>query len=355
MKSRLILLVILILLFTQGIARPKNRATIKDEIWGESDGKVVKLFTLTNKNGMTLKVTNYGATLTYLSAPDKNGVFENVVLGFDSLKQCVADRGQHGKTIGRVANRIGGAQFTLNGITYKLTANNGANSIHGGPNGFSKQVFDVDKFYANADSAVVSLRYISADMEEGFPGKLTLYLNYVLTKNNEVKLEYKAVTDKPTVVNFTNHTYFNLTGSGSSISDHRLKILADSITPLGSDRLPTGSLVSVKGTIYDFIQASNVREKLEPAVRGYDINYKLRKTGTNLALAAEVISPANGRLLEAFTTEPGMQLFTINNAICLEMQHFPDSPNKPKFPSVVLNPGETYRQVTVYKFSVTRP
>lgn len=332
-----------------------QKSSVKEETWGELEGKSVKLFTLTNKNGVTLKVSNYGSTITYLSVPNKDGAFENVVIGFDSLKQCIADRGQHGKTIGRFANRIGGAQFTLNGVTYKLTANNGANFIHGGTNGFSKQIFEVDNFFAKKDSAVVSLHYTSADMEEGFPGKLTLSLDFILTAKNEVKLVYKAVSDKPTVVNFTNHAYFNLTGSGSPISNHMLKIYADSITPLGSDRLPTGILSSVKGSIFDFTEQSNVREKLEPAARGYDINYKLRKKENEITLAAEVFCPSNGRLLEAFTTEPGMQLFTISNAICLEMQHFPDSPNKPRFPSVVLNPGETYRQATIYKFSVVRP
>jgi aldose 1-epimerase len=216
-------------------------------------------------------------------------------------------------------------------------------------------VFDIDTTYSNADSAVVSLHYTSVDMEEGFPGNLTLYLNYVLTGENEIKLEYKAITDKPTVVNFTNHSYFNLSGSQGLILDHQIKIISDSITELGKDGLPTGLLASVAGTTYDFLQKHKIREKLNPAAWGYDINYKLRKDGNELALAAEVSEPVSGRLLSAYSTEPGMQFFTTKNAICLEMQHFPDSPNKPQFPSVVLNPGETYRQVTIYKFSVVRP
>jgi aldose 1-epimerase len=192
-------------------------------------------------------------------------------------------------------------------------------------------------------------------MEEGFPGKLTLYLKYVLTGDNEIMLEYKAETDKPTVVNFTNHSYFNLTGSKESIEDHHVRIMADSITPLGSDRLPSGLLSAVAGTTYDFTQSHKVREKLDSTARGYDINYKLRKKGNEMALAAVVFDRVNGRLLEAFTTEPGMQLFTTKNAICLEMQHFPDSPNKPQFPNVILNPGDIYRQVTTYKFSTVKP
>lgn len=334
--------------------RLSNKSTVQEELWGESNEKVVKLFTLTNKNGVVIKVTNYGATLTYVSVPDKNGVFENVVLGFDSLKNYQENLSPRGKTIGRFANRIRGAQFTLNGTTYPLTANNGMNTIHGGAKGFSSQVFEVDTTYSTEDSSVVSMHYTSADLEEGFPGNLTLYLNYVLTGENEIKLEYKAETDKPTVVNFTNHSFFNLTGTGDAISDHVVKIIADSITPLNSEQLPIGFLAPVAGTSFDFIQSHKIKDKLESTDRGYNMNYKLRKNGNELALAAVVSDSENGRLLEAYTTEPGMQLYTTNNAICLEMQHFPDSPNKPNFPTTVLNPEELYRQVTVYKFSLLR-
>jgi aldose 1-epimerase len=335
-------------------SQTKKNSVVTDEPWGKFKGKEVKLFTMTNKNGMTIKVTNYGATLTYVSVPDRNGTFGNVVIGFDSLNNYLNDFGQHGKTIGRFANRIGGAKFSLNGISYKLTANNGPNSLHGGPNGFSNQVFEVDSTYTGIDSSVVALHYSSADMEEGFPGNLTLYLKYVLTGDNEIRLEYRAETNRPTVVNFTNHSYFNLTGAKNSILDHQLRIMADSIITLRPDRLPTGSFSSVAGTTYDFIQKHKVGEKLDPNARGYDITYKLRKQSNELALVADVYEPVSGRLLEAYTTEPGMQLFTMQNAICLEMQHFPDSPNQPQFPSVVLNPGEKYKQVTIYKFSIIK-
>jgi aldose 1-epimerase len=347
-------------------------STIAEEIWGESNGKTVKLFTLTNKNGMMIKVTNYGATLTYVSVPDKNGVFENVVLGFDSLQEYQVERVYHGKTIGRYANRIGGAQFTLNGTTYKLNPMQGGNTIHGGPNGFSKQVFTIDTIYANIDSAVVALHYTSPDMEEGYPGTLTLSINYVLTGDNEIKLEYEAVTDKSTVVSFTNHSYFNLTGGKTSVLDHIIKIVADSITPIGSDKIPTGEILPVAGTEYDFTESHKLGEKIVQSDNGYDINYKLRKNRNELSLAAEVFDPVSGRLLQAYTTEPGMQFnsasFSRNQkadhggaeypeplSMCFEMQHFPDSPNKPQFPSTVLNPGEKYRQLTIYKFSIIKP
>ena len=325
-------------------------STISEETWGVVDGKEVKHFTLTNRNGVELKITNYGGTINSISTPDKDGVIENVVIGYNTLQENIEDH-SHGKTIGRFVNRIGGAQFTLNGTTYKLTANNGPNSIHGGIKGFAHQVFDIDSTYANADSAVVSLHYTSADMEEGFPGELTLFLNFILNTDNEVKLDYKAVTNKPTVVNFTNHVYFNLTGSGDTILDNQLKILADSITEMAVDNLPTGKIIPVAETTFDFTKSAKIGEKKEPNSRGYDINYKLRKKGNEMTKAAEVIDSKSGRILEAYTTEPGMQLFTKANSICLEMQHFPDSPNHPNFPSVVLNPGETYKQTTIYKFS----
>lgn len=329
-----------------------QQVSVKRVPWGEVNGKEVALFTLTNISGMKIKVTNYGGTLVSVLAPDKNGTFENVVIGFDSLKQYQETRGQHGRTIGRFANRIGGAQFNLNGTTYKLAANNGPNTLHGGANGFSSRVFEIDSVYSNADSSIVALHYTSADMEEGFPGKLTLQLRYILTGENEVKIDYKAVTDKPTVVNFTNHSYFNLTGEGESILDNLLQIESDYITTMGPDQLPTGQLELVKGTNYDFLERHSIGQNIDSDFRGYDINYKLRNVSKEPSLAATVVDFGSGRVLEAYTTEPGMQLYTRRNSICLEMQHFPDSPHHPNFPSVVLNPEETYRQTTIYKFSV---
>lgn len=351
--------------------KPKQEAatSIEDKIWGESGGKVVRLLTLTNKNGMVIKVTNYGGILTYVSVPDKNQAFENVVLGFDSLQRYLDENQNFGATIGRFANRIAKAQFTLNDSTYQLNANNGVNTLHGGPMGFNKQVFNIDTLYSVADSAVVVLSYLSADMEEGYPGNLKTKVTFVLTGNNEVKLMYEAETDKPTVINLTNHSYFNLTAGKETILGHELVLVADSITPTDSTLIPTGILTPVAGTAFDFTTAHKIGERIAQIPGGYDINYQLRKSGNELSLAAEVYEPVSGRLLQTYTTEPGIQVYTGNfldgsitgyNGInykqhfglCLETQHFPDSPNQPQFPDVVLNPGEKYSTVTVYKFSV---
>lgn len=350
--------------------KPKQEtaSAVKDMIWGESGGKVIKLFTLTNKNGMTIKITNYGGTLTYVSVPDKNGTFENVVLGFDSLKQYMGNHPNFGTIVGRYANRIGGARFVLDGITYNLTPNDGVNTLHGGLNGFQKHVFNIDTTYSTLDSSVVVFSYASADMEEGFPGLLNMQVKYVLTGNNEIMIAYEAETDKPTVVNLTNHSYFNLTACKESILNHELTLVSDSITPTDSTLIPTGVLSAVAGTPFDFNTPHKIGERIDQVPGGYDINYKLRKQGNELALAAEVYDPVSGRLMQTYTTEPGIQFYsgnflngiftgyngiqyTIHYGLCLETQHFPDSPNKPQFPSVVLRPGEKYRHLTVYKFS----
>jgi aldose 1-epimerase len=369
MKRIAFCLFILTLCFSGCKSQPARVSTIEDKIWGEFGGKVVRLFTLTNKNGMTIKVTNYGATLTYVSVPDKNGTFENVVLGFDSLKGYLGMNPLFGATVGRFANRIGGAKFSLYGTTYKLNAMGGSVAMHGGLKGFSRQVFEVDTAYSTLDSAVVVLRYTSPDMEEGYPGTLNFQMTYVLTGNNEVKLEYLAETDKPTVVNFTNHSYFNLTGCKDPVLNHELRLVADSITLTDNLQVPTGVLSPVAGTPFDFTQTRKIGEKIAEVAPGYDINYKLRKRNDELSLVAEVFEPVSGRRLMAYTTEPGVQFYTGNSlsdritghngmkygkyfGLCLEMQHFPDSPNKPQFPSVVLNPDDQYRQTTIYKFSV---
>jgi aldose 1-epimerase len=332
----------------------KTATSVSSQDWGQVNGKDIKLFTLRNSNRMELKVTNYGGTITGIMVPDLNDSVKNVTIGNDSLQSCINDRGYHGKTTGRYHNRIGNAQFTLNGVTYKLTPNNGANLLHGGKSGFSNQVFDIDSVWSAGDSAVVALRYFSPDMEEGFPGNLTLSVKFVLTSDNEVEIFYEAVTDKPTVAAFSNHSYFNLTGFQGSVLDHRVRINANSITETPAGGIPTGNLTPVAGTMYDFRTPATLREKLSANSRGYDINYVLNKQPGKFEWAAELYDPASGRLLEAYTTEPGLQLFTMQNSVCMEAQHFPDSPNKPEFPGVVLSPGEKYRQFTVYKFSVVR-
>jgi aldose 1-epimerase len=368
MKTILMFLPLLGLLMTGCGMNSSFTPSVTEDNWGWQDGKAVKLFTLTNQNGVVLQVTNYGATITYLSTPDREGNFEPVVLGFDSLSNYVAVRGGYGSVIGRYANRIGGAHITLNGEKYLLTANNRGNTMHGGNKGFNKQVFDIDTAYIAGDSVKVAFEYMSPDLEEGFPGNLLLKITYILTGENEVILDYEATTDKPTVVNLTNHAYFNIGGCHGPVLDHNLMIASDSICEVDSTGLATGRLLPVEGSAWDFNQARPVGSRIEEVKTGYDNNYKLRREGDGLILAAEVYDPVSGRVLEAYTTEPGMQLYTANSdrqytghggvqfgrhyGICLEMQHFPDSPNHPNFPDVVLNPQDTYRQTTVYKFSV---
>lgn len=329
--------------------------------------ETVELFRMENKNGMVVKVTNYAASLTYVSAPDREGNFEPVVLGFDSVSSYLGRHPKLGATVGRFANRIKNAEFHLGNQVYHLEKNNKEHSIHGGTKGFNRQVFETDTFYVAQDTAIVVFKYRSEDLEGGFPGTLDFSVAYKLTDHNEVILEYAASTDKPTVVNFTNHSYFNLAGCKASVLNHLYKIEADSVTPVDSAGIPTGELMPVVGTEYDFTTLRNVEEWVRKSGKGYDINYKLNKCPPSPELAATVVEPASGRVLKAYTTEPGMQFYIPNSTMdylaghgnrkygkyygfCLEMQHFPDSPNKPHFPTTVLLPGETYRQVTVYRF-----
>jgi len=351
--------------------KPKEAmvSPISEITWGKDGGKTIKLFTLTNKNGMEVKISNFGAVINSIVVPDRNGKMENIVLGFDSLKSYQGMHPYFGSLVGRYGNRIALGKFSLNGNNYTLAVNNGVNHLHGGIKGFNKQVFQIDTTYSTPDSSVIGLSYLSPDMEEGYPGNLKLKVNYVLTNNNEIKIEYEAETDKPTVLNITNHSYFNLTACKENILNHELVLMADSITPTDTTLIPTGILAPVAGTPFDFTIAHKIGERIDQVPGGYDINYKLRNKTGQLVQAAEVYEPASGRVLQAFTSEPGVQFYTGNfldgsltgfNGIkyqqhygfCLEAQHFPDSPNKPQFPSVVLNPGEKYTQLTVYKFSV---
>jgi aldose 1-epimerase len=316
---------------------------------------------------MEIRVTDFGATLTYVSVPDKRGVFEDVVLGFDSINRYLAGHPMFGSVIGRYANRIGGAGFTLNGVKYNLAKNSGINSIHGGRMGFDKKIFHIDTLVSGVDSAAVKFSCFSSDMEEGYPGNLKLTVTYVLTAKNEIKIRYEAVTDKPTVVNFTNHSYFNLNACKANVLNHELLMYADSITPTDQTLIPTGKLEPVNGTPYDFTFCHKIGDRISEIRNGYDMNYKLRKKDKELSLAAEVYEPNSGRVMKVYTTEPGVQLYTANYlsgikgihevsyqrhfGLCFEAQHFPDSPNKPQFPNVILNPGDVYRQLTVYRFT----
>ncbi len=356
------------ILFLAACAKKEDKPSVKKDTWGQADGKEISLYTLTNKNGMVVKITNWGSRVTSIIVPDKNGKFENVVLGFDSLKSYIGENPHFGSIVGRFGNRIAKGKFSLNGTEYTLAINNGPNSLHGGLKGFDRQVWDASEI-SSADSVGLSLTYMSKDMEEGYPGTLTLKVTYMLTNNNEIKISYEAATDKATVLNVTNHSYFNLSGAKENILNHELTLFADSITPTDTTLIPTGVIAPVAATAFDFTTAHKIGERIEKVPGGYDINYKLRKQNTELSLAAEVYEPTSGRLLQTYTTEPGIQFYSGNFldgsltgiggakydkhfGMCLETQHFPDSPNQPKFPSVVLNPGKKYTQLTIYKFSI---
>jgi aldose 1-epimerase len=365
-KSSLILFTFLVLVSCT--SKKDQKPSISKEAWGTADGKDVSLFTLTNKNGMLIKISSRGGAITTILVPDKAGKFENVVIGFDDLKSYQSGHPYFGSIVGRYGNRIAKGKFSLNGTEYTLAINNAPNHLHGGNKGFDKQVWDADGGFATADSAGLTLTYLSKDMEEGYPGNLKLKVNYVLTNDNEIKIRYEAETDKATVLNPTNHSYFNLSSFKETILNHELVLFSDSVTPTDSTLIPIGVQLFVKGTAFDFTTAHKIGERISKVPGGYDNNYKLRKKDNELSLAAEVYEPVSGRLLQAYTTEPGIQFYTGNfldgtykghdgvkyekyAGLCLEAQHFPDSPNQPKFPSVVLNPGQKYNQLTVYKFS----
>ena len=339
-------------------------------VWGEADGKKVFLYTLKNKTGSEVKITNYGGTVTSWITPDKNGQKSSIVLGFNELDGYLKKPPYFGATIGRYGNRIGDATFSLDGNRYQLAANNGKNHLHGGNKGFDKVVWDVE---GTPDStASLTLSYLSRDGEEGYPGNLKTTVTYTLTDENKLIIEYNAVTDKATPVNLTNHSYFNLTGDATrSILDHSLQIDADRYTPVDSTLIPTGELKSVQGTPFDFTKPHKIGERIQLVKGGYDHNFVLNRKDEALKLAATLTDAFSGRKLEVWTMEPGLQFYSGNfldgtiktdegkpinqhSALCLETQHFPDSPNKPAFPSTILKPGEKYHTVTVYKVSVEK-
>ena len=347
---------------------------MKKELWGRVDNKDVYLFTLENKNGMKATITNYGGILTSLYAPDTDGTFGDVVLGFDSLSGYTSDYYVNhcpyfGALIGRYGNRIANGEFKLNGKLYKLPKNDGVNTLHGGTKGFDKVVWDADTVSTDEGPAV-KLKYLSKDGEEGFPGDLNVTVEYTLTNNNELKIHYEATTDKPTVVNLTHHSYFNLSGQGNgNILNEELMLNADKYTPVNSRLIPTGEIKDVAGTPFDFRKPEAIGARIDKVPGGYDHNFVLNDPGTGIRLAAKVYDPASKREMEVYTDQPGVQFYTGNfldgtltgkdgkkydkhYAFCLETQHFPDSPNEPKFPSTVLNPGSTYNTTTIYKFSV---
>jgi aldose 1-epimerase len=342
------------------------------------DGTAVEAITLRASPGITATIITYGATLQALSVPDRAGRSADVVLGYDDLLGYVERPQYFGATVGRYANRIAGAKFTLDGKTYSLAANNGPNALHGGKQGFDKVVWTVGEV-KSGPGASVTLHYVSADGEEGYPGELEVSVTYALDEHQTLTTRYEATTTKPTVVNLTNHSLFNLAGvtSARSILDQRLMVAADEYTPVDTTLIPTGELRSVAGTPFDFRKSALIGARIRDASdaqiaigRGYDHNFVLRGGATDTPkLAARVEDPVSGRVVELFTTEPGVQVYTGNfldgtttgkghvvyrqgDGLALEPQKFPDSPNRAAFPSARLNPGETYRQTSYYRFSV---
>ena len=349
----------------------KSGITTSD--WGERDGKKVSLYTLTNASGTQVKITNYGGIVTSWTTPDRSGKMSDIVLGFNDLKGYLNKPPYFGALVGRYGNRIAAGKFTLDGKTYTLATNNGKNALHGGEKGFDKVVWD-----ATADSGgtpALTLHYMSKDGEEGYPGNLHVTVKYTLTNDNELGIEYTATTDKATPVNLTNHSYFNLTGDvANTILDHSLMIDADRYTPVDATLIPTGELKSVAGTPFDFRQPHKIGERIrqvggDPV--GYDHNFVLNGGKTALRRVATVSDSLSGRTLEVYTEEPGVQFYSGNfldgsvktsdgrpiskhAALCLETQHFPNSPNEPSFPTTILQPGATYHTVTKYKVSVAQ-
>lgn len=331
------------------------------------------LYTLTNAAGLAVKITNYGAIVVSLMAADRQGQSADVVLGLDSLEQYLDRNPYYGAVCGRYANRIANGRFVLDGVEYRLATNNGPNALHGGKKGFDKVLWQ-EQAVTSPDGAAVKMSYLSPDGEEGYPGNLATTITYTWTDKNELRLDYHAQTDRPTVVNLTNHSYFNLCGQGvGNILEHEVTLNAGHFTPVSDKLIPTGQIQSVRGTPLDFTSPRRIGERIDQDDQqlkfagGYDHNFVLDKKAGELSRAATVYELASGRVMEVLTTEPGIQLYTGNflrqdpgkgglayrnrHALCLETQHFPDSPNQPQFPTTVLRPGETYRQTTIYKFS----
>lgn len=341
-----------------------------------TDGKLTKLYVLKNKKGLEATFTNFGQRLVSLMVPDRTGVFEDVVLGFPNLESYKTIKGSYfGAIIGRYANRIANGTCHVDGEVLKLAINNGKNHIHGGTKGFNNMVWEVNYYSANE----IEFYRTSPDMEEGYPGNLNVRVCYTLTDDNELKIDYFATTDKSTIVNLTNHSFFNLAGEGSgNVNNHLLYINADSFTPINENSIPTGKVETVKGTPFDFTTEKRIGQELEfeneqlNLAGGYDHNFVLNETPKNadgLVFAAKVTEPLSGRVMEVYTTEPGIQFYESNfldgsligksgkpynfrGALCLETQHFPNSPNQANFPSTVLKPNLTYKSSSVYRFKI---
>jgi aldose 1-epimerase len=354
-------------------AHAAEKPSISKAFFGETEGQKIYQYTLKNSSGMLVKVINYGGSITDIITPDKNGEPGSVVLGFDSLKSYTGGMNAlMGACVGRVANRISNKKFTLDGKEYILTSN-----IHGGLQGFNKKIWKIEELSGSKEVAL-KMTYFSKDGEEGFPGNLNVTIIYTLTNNNELKINYTATTDKATPVVLTNHTYFNLSaGKEDKALNTELTILADRFLEATPGPFPTGNMTDVKGTPFDFTKPEKIGKRIADKyeqltmVNGYDLTYVLRNQTGRLALAASAYEPLSGREMQVYTTEPGLVFYsgnylsekvigrgekpsTKNGAFCLETQHFPDSPNQPKFPNTILRPGETFTSQTIYKFSVRK-
>jgi aldose 1-epimerase len=360
-----------------------GKMEVKKEFFGKTkDGQEVFAYILKNKNGIEVKIINYGATVVSLTAPDRNGKFEDVVLGYDNLEDYENDKSYFGAIVGRYGNRIGKGKFKLDGKEYQLSINNGENHLHGGTNGFNKKVWIVvgtsdDKYFELMGGSFVTMKYVSIDGEEGYPGNVELTVNYTLTKDNEISINYTALSDKNTIINPTHHSYFNLTGDpNKTILDHELMLDADKFTPVDKGLIPTGKFTDVANTPMDFRKPTKIGERINENYEqlkfglGYDHNWVLNKHQELLPKIASLYESNSGRFMEVWTNQPGIQFYSGNfldgkvngkngvmyqyrTGLCLETQHFPDSPNKQDWPTTVLKASRTlpYRQTTIYKFS----
>lgn len=346
------------------------KMSIMKENWGKVNNKDVFLYSLKNKNGVVVKITNYGGIITSILVPDAKGKMGDIVLGYDSLKGYLTTTPYFGAIVGRYANRIAKGTFKLEKKVYKLAINNGNNSLHGGLKGFDKMVWDAKEINDSTGVGLV-LTYMSKDGEEGYPGNLDVTVTYLLNPSDKLKITIEARTDKPTPVNLCNHTYFNLGEANTTVLGHRLKINANRYTVVNDELIPTGELRPVKGTPMDFTGFHSIGERIGQVKGGYDHNYVLIKKEKELSLAATIEDPMSGREISVLTTQPGVQFYSGNfldgtikgkegkvykqhYGMCLETQHFPDSPNQPAFPNTILRPGDKFKEITVYKFGVNQ-
>ena len=350
------------------IAEDRQMGVTQSDFGKTHEGKSVELYTLTNSHGLSAKIMTYGATLVELNVPDRDGKLANVNLCFSKVTDYQDRSPFFGATAGRYANRIDKAKFTLEGKTYSLFVNNGPNSLHGGKKGFDKQIWKAEPL-TTGDGASVKFSYVSPDGEEGYPGTLSVSCTYTLGNDNSLKYEFQATTDKTTVLNLANHSYFNLAGEGNGdVRDQILTINADRYCVLDKTQIPTGEIRAVRGTPLDFTTPAAIGSRIDQLENGYDFNYCLNNVGVTPTLAARLKDPKSGRVMEVLTTQPAVQIYTANHldgkmhspsgrpyvkfgAICLETQHYPDSPNRPEFPTTTLKPGEKFDQTTILKFS----